>query len=237
MSQGITPLPTRPEGGIDKEAVRAMFMASQYLNWTEFAENQGWDALLTRRSLPVRTWIKEKRDFLAERHMDILSGLVHERKFRWTEEVVKTLDEYPKLIDQGMEVAKWKMAQIGDWAKDYFENFRGNPDKMYKKWGRGYKRILHPFEKLSPVEIGVLLKSLESLTNAKLKALMIDKWAMTKLDLPVEKEFADDAEGGQRAGPMFTIEGKEVIDANDLQSWFEKYHDKPTLPPEPVKEG
>lgn len=238
MSQGLTRLPTQEDGSIDKEAVKAMFMTSKYLDWTRFAEDQGWDALFIRRQLPVKSWIKEKRDHLADRKMDILSGLVHERKFKWTEDILKTLDEYPAAIDMALNVAKGKLMQMADMFKDYHDNFRNKPEQMYRTTKAGRKiRVFHPFERMDAGQIGSILGGMKSVTDAKLKALMLDKWAISKLDLPLDIE---EGEEGTGIGPRFTIEGKSDLDAEDLQRWFDLYHDK-QLPaaasPPPSNEG
>ena len=221
-------MPLKPDGEIDRDAIKDLFMASPYLDWVRFAEEQGWDALFTRRQLPAKTWIKEKRDFLAEKQMDILSGIIHERKYKWTHEIIKTLDEYPVAIDMGLQLTKFKMGQIGEMYKDYVENFRGKQDAMFYKGKRRY----HPFEKLSAQEISLLTKALKDLTEAKLKALMLDKWAIAKFDVPLDEPMIEEGEAG--FGPKFTIEGKEVTDVKDLQNWFDQWHDKPK---EPIGDG
>lgn len=226
--------PKRDDGTIDVEAVKAMFMSCPYLDWTRFAEEQGWDPFRTRQDFPVRIWLKEKRDYLTSNQMDILSGMIHERKFKWTKAVIKTLDDYPEFIDMGLNIAKAKLSQIADMYRDYTDNFKDKPDKQFHKFKSGrVVRVLHPFERLAGGEIGALLAGMKAITDAKLKALMLDKWAISKLDLPIEQEHSDDNDGGTRAGPIFTIEGKEVVDAKELQNWFDTFHDKPALPPAP----
>lgn len=217
---------------LDRDAIKAMFMISKFMDWTRFAEEQGWDSLFMRRQLPVRSWLKEKRDILTEKQLDILSGIIHERKFTWTHEIIKTLDTYPEAIDLALSIAKAKMQQVGDMYKDYLENFRGKPDKMYYKNRRTY----HAFEKLSMTEISMLMKGMKDITDAKLKALMLDKWAITKLDMPLDDLPADIDEKGETSnGPRFTIEGKETLDVMELQGWFDRYFDKPPQLPEQAK--
>lgn len=229
MSYKPTGIPLKPDGEYDKEAIRAMFMSSKYLDWTRFAEDQGWEPLRTRLLFPVKTWIKEKRDTLTEKQMDILSGLIHERKFTWTHEIIKTLDEYPAAIDMGMSITKAKMSQMADMFRDYQDNFIGKTEKMYRTTEKGRKiRVFHPFERMKPGEVGALMSGIKALTDAKLKALMLDKWAISKLDLPVEQDQV--AEGESTFGPRITIEGRELVDSKDLQKWFDNYHDKPQIP-------
>jgi len=225
VSRQPTSIPKDAEGQYDKEAVKALFMSSSYLDWTRFAEDQGWEPLHTRALFPVRTWTKEKRDFLAEKQMDILSGLIHERKFKWTHEIINTLDNYPRAIDMALKIAEAKMSQIADMFKDYQAFIKDDERKFYKN-----KRRYHPFEKLSMIEVGSLLKGMREITEAKLKALMLDKWAVSKLDIS-NTELEGTTEEGV-AAHRITIEGKEELTFKDMQDWFDKFADKPAALPE-----
>jgi hypothetical protein len=128
-------------------------------------------------------------------------------------------------------VGKAKMSQMADMYQDYVKNFRGQEEKMWRKVGsNGRKvRVLHPFEKMSGTEVGAVLSGIKAITEAKLKALMLDKWAVTKFDLPLEE--MDETGEGKQVGPSFTIEGKSDLTSTELQGWFDKYLDKPKLPP------
>jgi hypothetical protein len=224
-------LPKSGDGTVDVEGMKAQFMASKHLNWTQFAWEMGLDPQSSRVRLPVRDWIREKRDKLTAEQVDILSGLIHERKFKWTNEIIKTLDTYPEAIDAAMNVAKMKIQQINDLYKDYVENFRGQPDKMFYKGKRRY----HAFEKMSALEVSLILRGMKDITEAKLKALMLDKWAVAKLDMPLDEPVGEDGETS--VGPVFTIEGRENVSASDLQTWFERYHDKPVGKPDEADGG
>lgn len=223
--QKSEPPKDRQNGGYDREAIKAMFMASKYLDWTRFAEELGWDALLVRRELPVRTWQKEKRDFIAARHMDILSATIFERKFWWTNEIIKTLDTYPKAIDQALGMLQAKMNQFADMYDDYVNNFRGKHDKMHYK----ARRIYHPFEKLKGTEVATLAMAFKSVTDAKLKALMLDKWAISRMDLPLDEIPSDPGMEDVNTAHRVTIEGKGEITFEELQGWWDRYHDKPQM--------
>lgn len=228
--------PKTENGHLDKEAIKAMYMASKFLNWTAFAEDQGWDALLVRREMPVKKWTLEKRDHLAAHQLEILSDLIHERKYKWTHEIIKTLDTYPEACDRALDLAKAKMNQMADMYNDYITNFRNKPERMYYK----NRRIYHPFESLPPAQVGALLAGMKSVVDAKLKALMLDKWAISKLDVPLD-QVPDENGEVPGIGPMFTIEGKTVVDGDDLQKWMGTYFDKPveipTQSPKKAEDG
>lgn len=222
-------MPTHPDGQVDKETVKAMFMASKHMNWIQFADDQGWDEFTSRIQLPVKIWIREKRDKLQLRQGEILSGLIHERKFKWVEQIIKTLDDYPEAIDAAMQMAKAKMHGFSMLYKDYTENFLKSEELMYATRRNGQKvRRLHPFEKITGQEIGAIMKGMKDITEAKLKALMLDKWAIAKLDTPLDD--VDEAEGEQ-VGPKFTIEGKGEIPVEDMRKWMNTWIDKPPEDP------
>lgn len=231
MSSKPRSTPKRENGTIDTEAVEAMFMASPYLDWTRFAEEQGWDPFRSRQDFPIRKWIENKRHHLTVNQVDLLSGLFHERKYKWAHELVKTLDTHPEFIEMGVHIAKAKLSQLADMFRDYQENFIGKPEKMYYKGknGRGMRRM-HPFEKVSAGQIGALLAGMKSISDAKFKSLLLDNFAITKVNLSSDQAQTDEGGEAKQVGPMFTIEGKEVIDIHELQTWFDKYHDKPVLP-------
>lgn len=224
-------IPKKEDGSYDRDAVRAAFMASPYLDWTRFAEEQGWDPHITRREFSVRTWQVEKRNRLVERQTDILNGLITERKFRWTQDIIDTLDNYPKMIDAAAELAKAKMWQIGEMFKEYVE-WRKAGKHIEKMQNGKERRVYHPYEKLSLVEVSMLLKGIDAITAAKLKALMIDKWALKKLDIPQsELESVGQEENNESSGLMITVEGRSDIAFADIQRWFDEYGDKPSLGP------
>ncbi len=214
-------LPRMENGDLDKDQIKILFMASPFIDWTRFAQEWGEETSLSRRQLPVRTWQVEKRNKIAEEQLDILSSRMHERKFQWTADVLDTLDTYPKAIDTAMTIAQAKMSQIADMYNDYVE-FKTKPRPTIN--GRPQR---HEFEKLSTIEISALMRGMQSITEAKLKALMIDKWAIKKLDIPHEE--INEAEKTVEPAPMLTVEGQEAASFDDLQKWFDMYHDKPML--------
>jgi hypothetical protein len=223
MKKNPTPFPKDPATGhIDKEAVEALFMSSAFLDWTRFAEDQGWDPLRSRVDFPVATWQKNKRDKLASAQMEILSGLIFERRFKWTHSVIKTLDDYPEFIDQAKALAQAKMFELSEMFKDW-QTWKKDPNQtMYK----GMRRK-HPWEHVSPMDISMMAKAVKELTEAKLKALMLDKWAISKLDIPSEDMKEPGGETEAERGPMLTVEGKGELTMEQLQGWFDKWHDKP----------
>lgn len=227
-------LPKKQDGSLDKDAIRAMFMASPFMDWYRFAEEHGVDPYLLRRELPVKTWLQEKRDSLVKSQTEILSGILHERRFKWTHEVIKTLDEYPRTIDSAKNLADAKMHSLGLIYKDYLDWLKlpMTDDRRRTKTGR----ILgHQWEKVSLTELSMLMKGVKDITDAKLKALMIDKWALKKFDIS-DDELNQDPEATEeevaKTGVLIQIEGKGEVTTEQLQNFFDMYHDKPAPVPQ-----
>lgn len=208
----------------DRDKIREMFLESPFMDWTRFAEEQGWHPLQSRTEFPVKTWQEEKRRILAEKQMDILSGLIYERRFKWTHQIIETLDGYPKSIDMAKSIADAKMGQIAEMYKDYLE-FRKSPG--YLEQLKAGKRPSHPFEKVSITEISFLLKGMKDITEAKLKALMLDKWAITKLDLPRSDFDNHGSEEEKAISHRITVEGHGEITPEMAQGWMDEFIDKP----------
>lgn len=218
----------------DRDKIREMFLQSPFMDWTRFSEEQGWDPLFSRRDFPVKTWQDEKRRILSEKQMDILSGLIFERRFKWTHQIINTLDEYPRSIDMAKSIADAKMGQIADMYKDYLE-FRKSAG--YQEQIKNGKRPSHPFEKVSLTEVSMLMKGMRDITEAKLKALMLDKWAITKLDLSRD-EFDNHGmeQEGVNTAQRITVEGHGEITPAMAQKWFDEFIDKPLGLPAPEKD-
>lgn len=226
-------LPKLASGQVDVELIKKMYMESPLLAWTHFAEKQGWHVMRSRQVLPIAIWQQEKRNNIAIVKMDVLNSLAFENKFLWTEEVLKTLNNHLPAIDMALQITKAKLSQYADWYKDYTENFRGKQDQMYYKNRRRY----HPFEKLSGIEIASINKGIRELTEARVRALMLDKWSISKFDMPLDEPPSSDNEGESK-GPFMTLEGKQEITPDLLRGLWEKYHDKPIeKPPEPTEKA
>lgn len=225
MASDPTKIPRDSQGNYDREAVGHAFMASPYLDWTRFCEEQGWDPHYTRRQFPVRSWQKEKRDKLAESQGDVIAGLIHERRFKWTRDILDTLDRYPHLIDVGSKLAEAKMHTLSEMYQEYLI-WKKEGKHIVKAKNGNEKRVYHPWEKVSLSEIHFMLKGLKEITDAKMKALMLDKWAMKRMDIP-DAEMNPPDESGENKRASITIEGKKDITFEDMQSWFDQFADKP----------
>lgn len=229
---GDSGIPKKPDGTIDVELVREQFMASEFIDWTRFAEKQGWDPHRSRLDFPVRTWQDEKRRRLAEAQSDVIGNLIFERKFKWTRDIIDTLERYPKLIDKGSMLAEAKMNQMAEVYQDYVKwKKEGKHIKIVKNKKTGEDReirVHHEWESFSIKDMSELMKGLRDVTEAKLKALMLDKWAGAKLDMPPDELDPTPQEEKIDHNPI-TIEGKSDFKFEDIQRWFDEFADKPEL--------
>lgn len=226
----VNPIPRLPDGSYDREAVRLSFLASPYLDWTRFAEEQGWDPHKTRQEFQVRTWQEEKKRRLAENQTDIIAGLIHERRFEWTRDILDTMKRYPRLIDMGSQLMEAKMSQLGELYKEYVE-WKAAGNHIVKLKNGNTKRVYHAWERLSLMDMSFLSRSLRDLAEAKKSALMLDKWSIARIDVPVE-ELQPQGEGDGGPSHSITIEGRKEITFADMQRWFDEFADKPPARPE-----
>lgn len=220
-------IPKGSDGNFDRTAVETAFMESPYLDWTRFAEEQGWDAHTSRREFAVKTWQEAKKRKLAEAQGDILAGLLHERKYNWSQEILKTLDRYPKLIEKGSFIIEAKIHQYSEMYADYQE-FK-KKGVFFRKGRNGREvRIIHPFEQLGASELASLARSLKDISDAKRSSLMLDKWAVTKFDMTEEQMIEPVVDESAPKG-LITVEGKNSITIQDMQRWFDEFADKPSV--------
>jgi len=216
----------------DRDKIREQYLESPHMDWTRFAEERGWHALQSRARFPVKTWQEEKRRILSEKQTDILSGLIFERRFKWTHAIIETLDRYPKAIDMGLSIAEAKMGQVGSDYKAYTDYLKS---KQYEEDLKSGKPKPNPLAKVSMTEISMLLKGMKDVTEAKMKALMLDKWAVSHLELSNDEMNPPDHADGTTNGHRITIEGKSEVRPEDFQQWFDEWIDRPALPAKKVE--
>ncbi len=229
-------IPKGPDGTYDREAVKAAFMASPFLDWTRFAEEQGWEPHRTRLEFAVRSWQIEKRRIIVETQGDTLAALLIDRKNTWTREILSTMERYPKLADKASQILEAKMDQIARLYLEYQEWLKDEKNKWTTAKNGRRTRVMHPFERLPASEITGITAAIKSLVDAKRAALMVDKWGALKFDIP-KSEL--DPPGGEEAktdgGSLITIEGKEGASLADIERWFDEFTDKPVeQPADPV---
>lgn len=217
------PIPKRADGTYDTDTVKAVFMASPIIDWTRFAEEQGWNPNRTRSDFPVKAWQEEKKRIIAENQGDILAAMIFERKYSWSQDVMRTLDRYPKVVDNVTGILEAKIADIGEMYVDY-----------RKKKDAGQlndpARRLEPWEKLKISEVNALGHTILALIAAKQKSNMLDKFLAIRMQVADEDLRPPDPTAQETtSGIGFTFEGKKELTPNDLQDWFDNFFDKPMV--------
>lgn len=212
ITHGYVGMPTNEDGDLDRDALEKEFMASEFIDWTRFCEGKGYDATYSRRSLPVQTWQEKKRRIIAENEADKLSAILFERKFKWHNDVIKTLNEYPQSIDLMHTLVRAKQQEYAELWKD----FVNTPKDQRKK---------HPWSAIKSGELAMLAKAQKDCTDAKYKSLLLDKWTVEKADeatTPIELESQDKKEF------KFNVIGHpDGLAISDLQKMMDEYLDKP----------
>lgn len=226
--------PKLPDGSYDREATKAMFMASDHLDWTTFAEKQGWrEPGRLRQEFPVKSWQLEKRDGFLRAAADKLFAKNTHMSIKWSNEVFVLLEKYSPAIDRAREMLEAVMNSIAFMYKDYTENFINKPERLYGKNGA---RRSHPFEKLDYKGIAAIAMATKGVTDAKVRSISVDKWFIDKLiriqmDEPPSDSSAENVDTGHR----MLLNGKDELTTDLLIGLWEKFHDKPQMVGESIK--
>lgn len=191
----------RKRGPADKQLVRERFMASEYIEWTPFAEAQGWNPSRSRSDYPVAHWIAEKRkilsDVAAERIRDAVFGL----NSTWHLEVIRTIREYPELVGRLRRLVEDKILDL--------ENTKDR-------------------SAISPKVLQSLASTVKVLVETAHKALLIDKWSLEQADAFVgERSESQDESSSQFQISVIGEGGTPVLlPAKDLAEILSRFYDK-----------
>lgn len=172
-TDGRNPLPLREDGTHDKEKIRELFFASEYVEWAPFCEEMGWDSTFTRKELPTRHWIMEKRRMLAENSAEITADLIFKHRNRWKNDILKTMRDYPEVNDQILQTIKFEIANI-------IKHINADIEQG-KKDGK-----LVGIDKDRINAINQLSYSASLVTNTKYTALLIKNW-----DVKIVEQFME----------------------------------------------
>lgn len=215
--------PIGEDGRYDKVAVKALFDASPYIDWTRFCEANGWDAHYIRREFPVAQWQKEKKERIAERESEILMATLFERRFKWHKDVVKTLEDYPPAIDMAMFLLRAKMSDYAESYKEYQEAKKSG-NLFYKNTRGQMIRKKFVFEDLSPMDMKMISSAVKDVTDAKHRSLLLNSWSVDQANRIAEPQSEDDP--AQLNPPVFRLAGGDMK-IEDIQKALDTWLDKP----------
>lgn len=186
--------PVHPEAG----DLKIRFMQSPHIVWSKFCEAEGlpysW-----RDHYPTAAWVDEKKKIIAQKQGEALGAALFDRRFKWHNDVIHTLNEYPKLCDQ---VTNLLIDQINHIKKTDIE-----------------KRDVNQIVSLSYAAKGV--------TEAKYKSLLIDKWNVKEAEddsKPDERQVDELSKGFH-----MVIKGMGEVSAKDVENIMAEFLDKPPV--------
>lgn len=192
-----TPLPTKEDGTLDAEVIERMFMESPFIDWTRFAEGNGWHPLRTRVTLPVASWQAVKKKELAEKQIDVIQSSLYEQGLAWHVDVLKTLSAYPKANDIMFGIALRKLDDMNKHPENY---------------------SLEDMRKMSVI--------INQVTEGKYKSLLLHNWnaELAKRTTDNEREAEEVKTRGIQAVIKGYPEGATI---EEIQKMMDEYIDKP----------
>ena len=218
--------PLLPNGEVDSDKVKELFMASSHIHWSKFAEEQGYKYIQSRNDFPVLTWQDEKRKIIAAKNAEELSTMLFDRRYEWHKDVLNTLKWYPKVGDAILQQVNRKLQHIQRMSEDEF-NYGAPAIKDSKG-----KIIRPPTKPVSFLDIQFLSTAYKTVTEAKHKSLLLSTWEVRKAEdetKPEEKQVTENP-----GGIFFEMIDKGPMSLKDIQQALDTYLDKPA---EDLKDG
>ena len=204
----------------DVELIEKLYMESPFLDWTRFAESQGWHPLQTRVRYPVATWQAKKKREYGLKQADTLQAELYERGFKWHTDVIKTLENYPKANDMMYRILLQRMSEIN---KAIIDDEKLGP--LTDNKGRETTR----FSKYKSSELLALSLAVKAVSESKYKSLLLNNWSAEIADKQTNVQEELDVTKGR--GLKLVVKGHpEGISASDFQKMMDEYLDKPTQP-------
>ena len=201
--------PKNKWGKIDKEKVKELYMLSPYLEWTKFAESQGWNPHRSRTDFSVSLWTDEKKKILSKQSAEDIKSALFNLKSTYHLKVIDTLSKYPKLTDEIFEVLSNKIKKIKNMP----------PDEQ---------------SKVPTKDILSLTKAISTVTEAKYKSLMLDRvrWTPDVAETDAISFTNERSQGGKDQAWKIEVIGGENLTQAQLTEYIAQWYDRPqTSPP------
>lgn len=224
--------PKLADGTLDKDRIRDAYMGAAEIDFDKFLRGRGWGAQ-TAREVPHAAWKKEKRAILGRRQAEGLADAIFDHKFKWHEDVLRTLKELPKLHDTQINIiqfAQLKMMEVMAETKNIPADQKRKP-----KGANGKEQPAGFFNRVKVSDVVNLSMAIASLTTSKHRALLLDKWSLAVAEDHSVPEAADEAANATRPEATWNIKlmGSGELTSADLQKLMAQYYD-PAHTPEPV---
>lgn len=219
-------LPKNDRGQIDKDRIKDMFLKSAHFQWTDFAQDMGWDPVRTRTSVPFKTWQEDKRRDAAEMAAVNVQKALFDHRATYQQEVLKTLRNYPKIADSMAGIIQMKLKEYHNVGR-LQELPPPDPQKDGEAFQRWSDSVKHWQRLTAPSQLAFMTQAIKNLTETKQKSLMMDRWSINQ----AEEAALPPSEGGGDFGNQntwtMTVIGHENVTLSDLQELANKYYDKP----------
>lgn len=209
--------PRLPDGRIDQKTLKGLFFESNCTIFAHFARERGFPLKPYPSTAFVEKIEAEKRNGLLSEKRDFLKEGLFNYKASWGSEVIKTLREYPKLIDDAKQIVTTYLQEV---AKEIIE--------QKKKEERGEAVDKKFYQLFKPGDIVSLSMAVERLTNAKHKSLLLDRWTIEGSVESLESLASGQIESlAQRF--EITIPGHkgQLIDASKIEERLKSFYDQP----------
>lgn len=202
-----TPLPRTASNRVDKALIHRMYLASKFVEWLPFCQENNWSPKLARIWCPTAKWIAEKRELVEQAMAAELRQLQIDHRQSWIKDVRATLQEYPKAVDNVMYlVQKWMAVEMKRVAQD-------------------------PEKQSSPNRLYAVAETVKKCIEAKKSILLISDAVVAMR--PPDPEAPKD---GDEAQWNMEIRGMKNPTVKEVQELLHKYVDKPMVKTAPTDE-
>lgn len=172
-------------------------MGSPHIEWTKFAESQGWNPQRSRSDYPVSQWVDEKKRIIARKQGEKLAEMLFSHEFKWHKQVLNTLHKYPASIDQLFELINKRVRDLA---------------------------ALDSIADVPTGELVMLTKALKNVTEAKYASLLIDRWSFELAEKQTATESPESSSKG--GGFQIEIMGMGQVSMADIQQMMTEYLDQ-----------
>jgi hypothetical protein len=189
--------------------VKQKYMEYQRLEWHLFAESIGIDPFDSRAEYPVIKWREEKMRMWGERRAEALAARMFEHGYKWHEDMLDTLENFPATAERLHFLIRTKVNDI----------MRDIPEGLDPKDKR--KRL----PKVTAHELRQLSSALRDVTESRMKALSAGEWSAEKAMLA----SASMMEEAKKQNDAFKLEimGVGEMPLEEMKKYLTSFYDNP----------
>lgn len=207
----------------DHELTKRVFMQSDYVEWSPFAESMKWNPNATRLKYPVAEWVREKKRILAETQSERISDLLFKHRPEWHNQVLKHLKDAPALAESVENIIKYRINQMVGLINQDMEAQRqaaaqGKPfdpsreSKFWRQVGNG--------------SLMSLSQAVKGIIEAKQRSLMLGNWSVTNAEEFSNPKTIEDQTFAGQAWNLKIIHHDGNLKHTDVKDFMEQYLDK-----------